>query len=237
MASILISIIILLAFAIFALVIFARREVKKHETSAKDEFVGICASAIANQSIKNILSLSLSLSLSMLLLGNVTLAQNKVLNAPTVNTDKTEVKYGKNITIFGKSVPSAEILIYISTLNEESAYVKVIADSNGNYSYDIGTAILVLGEATVRSKASLSDQLTEFSSPVHFIIGKNNIARIIEGKCLLKEDFNNDCRVNLIDFSILVYWYNRPNPPVIFDLNKDGVVDLRDFDILLNNSE
>src|SRR3989338_5084837 len=52
MTSILISIIIILVVAVAGLVVFARKEAKKHDTSAKEEFVGICASAIETASQK-----------------------------------------------------------------------------------------------------------------------------------------------------------------------------------------
>ncbi|OGE81852.1 MAG: hypothetical protein A3E98_03120 [Candidatus Doudnabacteria bacterium RIFCSPHIGHO2_12_FULL_48_11] len=46
MISILISIIIILAAAVAGLAIYARREAKKHGTSATDEFAGICLTAV-----------------------------------------------------------------------------------------------------------------------------------------------------------------------------------------------
>ncbi|QQG42460.1 MAG: HTH domain-containing protein [Candidatus Giovannonibacteria bacterium] len=52
MTSILILVIILLAFAIWVLVIFARKEAGKHGTNAKEEFVGICKSAVETASQK-----------------------------------------------------------------------------------------------------------------------------------------------------------------------------------------
>jgi len=52
MTQILISIIILLAAAVAALAIYARLEAKKHRTSVKEEFIGICASAIETASQK-----------------------------------------------------------------------------------------------------------------------------------------------------------------------------------------
>ncbi|MBI2514940.1 HTH domain-containing protein [Candidatus Wolfebacteria bacterium] len=52
MTLILISIIIFLAAAVVALVVFARKEAGKHGTSVKEEFVGICASAIETASQK-----------------------------------------------------------------------------------------------------------------------------------------------------------------------------------------
>jgi len=52
MSPILISIIIFLAVVVAGLFIFARREAKKHGTSAKEEFVGICKSAVETASQK-----------------------------------------------------------------------------------------------------------------------------------------------------------------------------------------
>ena len=44
-------------------------------------------------------------------------------------------------------------------------------------------------------------------------------------------DLNKDDRVNLIDFSILLYWWGRENPSA--DFNQDGLVNLTDFSIML----
>ena len=52
MTSILISIIIILVVAVAVLVVFARKEAKKHDTSTKEEFVGICKSAVETASQK-----------------------------------------------------------------------------------------------------------------------------------------------------------------------------------------
>ena len=45
-------------------------------------------------------------------------------------------------------------------------------------------------------------------------------------------DLNNDSRVDLVDFSILLFNWGVPKDPIA-DLNKDGKVDLVDFSILL----
>ena len=47
----------------------------------------------------------------------------------------------------------------------------------------------------------------------------------------LLADLNGDGRVNLADFSILLYYWGTSNPTA--DLNGDGVVDLSDLSILL----
>jgi hypothetical protein len=38
-----------------------------------------------------------------------------------------------------------------------------------------------------------------------------------------------------VDFSIMAYWYKRPNPPASVDLNGDSKIDLVDFSILAFN--
>ncbi len=48
-----------------------------------------------------------------------------------------------------------------------------------------------------------------------------------------KGDINRDCKVNLIDLSILAYWWERPLPPITVDMNKNGVIDTGDFSILV----
>ena len=45
-------------------------------------------------------------------------------------------------------------------------------------------------------------------------------------------DFNGDERINIIDFSILIYWFGQFEPPDVIDLNDDGIVDLFDFSIM-----
>jgi predicted HTH transcriptional regulator len=52
MSSILISLIILFAAAVFGLVVWAWKDAKKHNTSASEEFIGICKSAIETASQK-----------------------------------------------------------------------------------------------------------------------------------------------------------------------------------------
>ena len=45
-------------------------------------------------------------------------------------------------------------------------------------------------------------------------------------------DMDCDGRVDIIDFSIMYYWYERASPPTRVDLNKDGAVDIYDFSIM-----
>jgi hypothetical protein len=78
----------------------------------------------------------------------------------------------------------------------------------------------------------LNDAITTDSSLITFKVGNKNITSAKSTGCPPKGDLNGDCKVDLIDFSIMAYWYKRPNPPELVDLNGDGKVDLIDFSIL-----
>lgn len=50
--------------------------------------------------------------------------------------------------------------------------------------------------------------------------------------CSRIADYNCDGLVNIIDFSILIYWFDRRPVPEDIDLTNDGRVDLRDFSVM-----
>ena len=77
------------------------------------------------------------------------------------------------------------------------------------------------------------NSLTSEVSLLPLIIGEKTIPAPAPGACLGRGDFNHDCRVNLVDFSILIYWFGRSNPPAAVDLSSDGEVDVVDFSILM----
>ncbi|MCI0542615.1 hypothetical protein L0Y69_02605 [bacterium] len=57
------------------------------------------------------------------------------------------------------------------------------------------------------------------------------------GICFRKGDLNDDCKVDLVDFSIAAYWYKKPLSERFLaieekKLNGDGKVTLRDFSIM-----
>lgn len=152
--------------------------------------------------------------------------------APTIALDKKEVKRGDDITIFGQSAGQADITISVNS--EDEFFGKTIADKNGVYLYNFDTTVLDYGAHVTKSKASIGNQLvSNWSFLVSFKVGaKTVLVKPPEKAAPKKEDVNNDNRVNLIDFSIVAYYYKRPSPPASVDLNKDGKVNLVDFSIL-----
>jgi len=151
----------------------------------------------------------------------VTTNVSGVFIAPTIDVDKSEVKRGENIAIFGQSVPESDIVISVSS--EEEYFTKTISDENGIYLYNFDTSVLEYGSHYTKSKASIESLISGFSYSVNFKVGTKTVLKETV-KIPEKGDLNNDKRVNLIDFSILAYWYQRPSPSVKVDLNSDGKV-------------
>ncbi|MGB9609037.1 MAG: dockerin type I repeat-containing protein, partial [Minisyncoccia bacterium] len=154
--------------------------------------------------------------------------------APTIAVDKSEVKRGDDITIFGQSAHNAEITIQVSS--DEEFFVKTKSDDNGIYLYNFDTTDLEYGDHFAKSKAVKVNEISPFSKAVSFKVGTKNVFAQKPGKCG-KADLNCDGRVNLIDFSIAAYWYKR-SISVVFKqielerLNGDGKIDLVDFSIM-----
>ena len=156
--------------------------------------------------------------------------------APTIAVDKSEVKRGENVAIFGQSVPSADIVI--SVHSDQEYFSKTISDKNGIYLDNFDTSFLDYGGHTTKSKASIGNQLVSgYSYAVNFTVGTQTVLAEPTKKCPARGDLNNDCRVNLVDFSIASYWYKG----ILSDtmkvterekLNGDGKINLVDFSIM-----
>lgn len=150
--------------------------------------------------------------------------------APLIDVDKSEVKQGEPIAIFGKTLPSGKVNIAVNSLNEY--FLDTQADKNGIYLINFDTAKLELGQHYTKSKVAADGLISSFSKIIGFKVGDKTQTVPPAATTPLKGDLNGDNRVNLIDFSISAFWYKRASPPKEIDLNKDGRVNLIDFSIM-----
>ncbi|OGY59460.1 MAG: hypothetical protein A3H06_01760 [Candidatus Colwellbacteria bacterium RIFCSPLOWO2_12_FULL_44_13] len=148
--------------------------------------------------------------------------------APTIAIDKSEVKQGDQIAIFGQSTPNSEVTIAVNS--DEEFFNKTKSDQNGAYLYNFDTTPLTTGQHLTRSKSAYNGEISSFSKSIGFIVGTKNVVATLPQ--VLKYDLSEDGRVNLVDFSIVAYWYKRSSPPADIDLNGDSVIDLIDFSIM-----
>ena len=150
--------------------------------------------------------------------------------SPTIAMDKQEVKQGDTLVIFGESAPNAQVTITVHSNN--AIYAQATSSGNGAYVYDLNTSQLALGSHSAIAQAAVANLMSDDSVSRSFIVGDVNVAAQASSTTPLKGDFENNGRVDLVDFSMLAYWYGRPNPPAEFLLDNTGAVDLTDFSIM-----
>lgn len=161
--------------------------------------------------------------------GNVTNVISGIFIPPTIHIDKKEVKHGDVLTLIGQTASEANISIFFNS--EKEIVKKITAGKDGGWIYKFDTSEIEKGDHTVKSRAQKENDISTFSVTQSFLVGAKNVVMDEIKKCPVM-DSNKDCRVNLIDFSMLAYWYKRASPPVSVDMNKDGKIDLIDFSIL-----
>ncbi len=148
--------------------------------------------------------------------------------APTIDIDKIQVKKGENLTIFGETVPGSQVTI--SVHSDPEYLFTVQSNTQGLYQYVLDTATLAIGSHETKSKSRVSaSELSSYSNVLGFLVGNTTVAN--DGACK-RADINCDGRVNLVDFSILAFWYKKVSPPAKVDLNNDNKVTLVDFSIV-----
>lgn len=155
---------------------------------------------------------------------------------PTISADKSEVKQGDLIDFSGFTAPFAEaVLSVIGQETRKEILQSVAVKIDGKYLFKFDTDGLNKGLYTAKVKALLGQSfVSEYSMEAEFAVGDRSVAIEPVKPCgKLLSDFNGDCRVNIVDFSILVYWYERPDPPEKIDVNHDKAINLKDFSILV----
>ncbi len=159
--------------------------------------------------------------------------------SPTIGVNKTSIKKGDNLAIFGQTVPKGNILISLE--GQEKSVVQTLSDSQGVYLYNLDTATLSLGQYLAQSKSSFQEEKSPFGESVSFSVlatePKSGEETPTPIPLVAKGGFNNDGRINIVDFSIAAFWYKRPltNTMKLMEkefFNGDGKIDLVDFSIM-----
>ncbi len=155
---------------------------------------------------------------------------SNIFIAPTISLDKQQVKQGDPLKVFGQSTPGADIELLVHSANELS--YKTHTDPSGIYLFTVDSGKLDFGDHSTQARALLEEDESFLSKSLSFQVGLKNILTIATG---LKGDLNSDSKVNLVDFSIMAYWYKRSNFPPKVDLNADEKISITDFSIMIYN--
>jgi predicted phage tail protein len=176
---------------------------------------------------------SSTFSTSFTVTGARTTALSNINVVPTIKVSPDPVTPPAGATISGFAFPSAAVTIEVERDKSASSRKTYTASSSsdGSWSIPLASGGLANGTYKTRARAVGSGGLvTAFSAYTLFGVGQS----ADRGG---SADLNSDGKVNLTDFSILLFWWNTAggssNPPA--DINGDGRVTLTDFSIMLFN--
>ena len=171
-------------------------------------------------------------STSFTVTGGRTSHLSNILITPSIKVTPDPVNPGEALTISGYALPNATVDIENQKdgVNVTKKQFTTTSDSEGKWSISVNTANFSVGTYTVKAKAKSLDGSIEtgYSEKTFYGVGQ-------EADNQRFADLNRDGKVNLIDFSILLFWWGTnggdSDPPA--DINADGKVSLTDFSILL----
>jgi hypothetical protein len=170
---------------------------------------------------------SISLTVTLHISEGATTTVSGVLLPPTLSLDRTTVGRGEVLNLTGFSAP--EVVVTTQIHSTVKAVREVISTQTGSWALAFNTQPLEEGPHSARTMMSIEVGgvflESSFSQVINFFVGTG------DGAGLLTADLNGDGRVNLIDFSILLFHWGGVNP--VADINKDGRVNLVDFSIML----
>lgn len=169
---------------------------------------------------------SVTLSFTVSILAGTTTTISGIFISPTISLTPTQVERGDEVDIFGQVFPESQVNIFISS---KEIVKETIASPGGNWDFKLDTGPLEEREHGARAKALFGDgEQSQFSQTLPFLVVAPG-ALVCEGA-----DLNFDGKVNIVDFSILLYFWGQKKPEnPCADINFDGVVNIVDFSIMM----
>jgi hypothetical protein len=170
-------------------------------------------------------------STSFTVSGARTSALSNINVPPSILVSPDPVNPGQTLTISGYALLDSVVTIENGRINSSAQTLTANANASGAWSVTVDTSSFSRDTYQVRAKSKQDGgRETRFSNYEFYGVGQSAEAPI-------NADLNRDGSVNLIDFSILLFWWNSnggdSDPPA--DINRDGNVSLTDFSILLFN--
>lgn len=151
---------------------------------------------------------------------------NNIFIPPTLSVSDQKIAPGGLLTIFGQSVPAAQV---ITTLDSDaSGALASDVDRTGKWSLQLNTGSISNGFHSAKASFLIPPtSKSGFGKSVSFFVGD----KLPTGSA--SADLNHDGKINLVDFSIFLISWNSHD--VFSDFNQDGNVNLADFSIMLFN--
>lgn len=152
--------------------------------------------------------------------------------SPTIGVPSTALAIGESFDVEGYAIPNVPVQVILNRYNEafsgEILYASTTANGAGFWKARIPGEGLTRGTYEVKAKSIISAKDESLLSPTAYVgIGEDAAPNFC-----VRSDFNGDGKVNLIDFSILLF--NWRTSDATTDVNQDGTVNLTDFSIMLS---
>lgn len=160
-----------------------------------------------------------------------------IVMPPTISVTNTEVNAGENIEVWGQAVPEKEVEIWLypkisGEINEDSiTKLNITTGSDGRWIINVGTNQISDGIYMIKAIVKYDENnVSEDSRLIEVKVGEaveiEETVNICAGA-----DLNQDGKVNITDFSILLYHWGSDNDCA--DQNDDGTVNITDFSIMM----
>jgi hypothetical protein len=141
-----------------------------------------------------------------------------------------KIKKGDTLSIFGFTAPNSDVTLNVNSTMEFIEKIK--SNVTGAYFKAFNTQVLELGDHTTKSQSEKVSLVSPYSETAPFKVADTSVEVPIDN--CKRSDLNCDGKVNLTDFSILLFYWNKTNPAnPRADINRSGIVDLTDFSIML----
>ena len=167
---------------------------------------------------------------------NTTTTLSGIFLGPSIVGSATTTQVGNTVSYHGSTVPNASINLALA-LGTQTKSVTGSSDASGNWSATVDTTGFTTGTYAVHAKATVGGNTSDLSAGLTLTItavpttpNPPNPPPVVPPVFKLS-DINHDGHVNLIDFSIVLFYWHSNDPRV--DLNHDGRVDIVDFSILM----
>ena len=194
---------------------------------------GIYTFSVFALDLKNRKSLTLSFTTNVI--KDLVNTISGIFIPPTITTNRDIFHPDETLEVDGYAFPKSTVNVVLNSSHE--IIESTPSDASGVWLLSYPLAGLGLGDHSTRAKvhASDGDQSTFSETRLFRIIPKDMpFPTPTAGPVCHGADLNNDGKVNLTDFSILLFWWQSRNPqhPCV-DINKDGIVNLIDFSIMM----
>lgn len=157
---------------------------------------------------------------------------SNIFLSPTITADRFKLQRGGTLRIFGSAFPESLVRLFNNLSSNNNPIAEINTGVGGAWEYFFPTEDLGEGGYSLKVNAQIANpfMVSPFSENLEFTIAE----LVCSGA-----DFNFDTRVNIIDFSILIFYWQK-NPAIgditniCTDLNTDEIVNIFDFSILMH---